>query len=109
MTETIRNGRNGKDNPWKWISGSLGSILLAMIIGWFTFVKDVPSKADVTRMIEMEAPYSKDRSGLTKQVEMNSQAVQRLQTQMSEISRRQVRIETKLDIIIKQLDDMKTK
>lgn len=87
---------------------TLGSLVVTMVVGWFTVVNDVPTREEVSGMIQREAPYVHDRSGLIRQVDINTQSIERLEEKISDISRKQVRIETKLDIIIEKLEELKS-
>lgn len=81
---------------FKWTTGVLATVVISMAGYWLTIGRDIPTRLEVSTMIEKESPYVKDEKLLRELIKRNTAAFEELTKVMGQLSIDMARIDEKL-------------
>lgn len=84
------------NNMFKWTTGVLATVVISMAGYWLTIGRDIPTRLEVSTMIEKESPYVKDEKLLRELIKRNTAAFEELTKVMGQLSIDMARIDEKL-------------
>jgi len=94
-----------KRDFWKDMTMVLSGIVGSMILQWGTFIlfiaNDVPARSEVSRQIEIEAPWNRDKALYESRVAALESAVSRISTDLTHNTQALIRIDVSLAQLVK--------
>lgn len=85
------------------ITSGVGTLLVALVIGWLTLGRDAVGRAEVIQLIDARTPAVARQQTLHDSVENNTTRIDALAVALRDLERQGHRVEAKLDLLLGQL------
>ncbi len=85
------------------ITSGVGTLLVALVIGWLTLGRDAVGRGEVIQLIEARTPAVARQQTLHDSVEHNTARIDALALALRDLERQGNRVEAKLDLLLGQL------
>ena len=95
---------NGTIEFWKYTTSALAGVTCTGIAVWLAGAATWTSRAEVSSMIETNAPYVKDKALITEKLDNLAKASSSAAERLENITQRQAEMSTKLTVIAEKLD-----